>query len=193
MDREALLAVAREAALHAYAPYSGFRVGAAVVVETADGPRVLTGANIENASFGLTLCAERTALSAACMADGAAQRPDATSRFARPRVTHVAISCIDAPEDAPASLRSPCGACRQWLAELAPDAVYFVDGIPGDLRLPDLLPYAFRLDEPSTPDGLIAHRDLVAPPAPPPATSGTRRRSPGSGGSHSGRGRARSH
>jgi cytidine deaminase len=56
MNRKSLLAAARKAALHAYAPYSHFRVGAAVVVETSKGPRVVTGTNIENGSFGLTLC-----------------------------------------------------------------------------------------------------------------------------------------
>ncbi|HZC78914.1 MAG TPA: cytidine deaminase, partial [Ktedonobacterales bacterium] len=59
MDPETLLAMAREAAEHAYAPYSGFRVGATVVVQTAAGPRTATGANVENGSYGLTLCAER--------------------------------------------------------------------------------------------------------------------------------------
>lgn len=145
LDREALLAAARAAAAHAYAPYSHFRVGAVVVVETPAGLRLVTGANIENASYGLTLCAERSALAAACMLDEAAPATNATSGH-KPRILAVAVACLDAPPEAPAGQRSPCGACRQWLAELAPDAVYFVDGIPGDLRLPDLLPYAFRLD-----------------------------------------------
>jgi cytidine deaminase len=162
MDRETLLKAARRAALYAYAPYSQFRVGAAVVVEAPDGEeRVVTGANIDNGSFGLTLCAERTALAAACMLEGeaiASSTPQARKGRgkqvrssglvdARPRVLQVAVACIDVPSDAPESKRSPCGACRQWLAELAPDAVYYVDGIEKDLRLPDLLPYAFRLDE----------------------------------------------
>ncbi len=143
MDRDELLARARAAALRAYAPYSRFRVGAAVVVETSDGPRVVTGANVENASYGLTLCAERAALAAAFQLD--APTDDAGAVLPHPRVTHVAVACIDAAPDAPASQRTPCGACRQWLAELAPDAVYYVDGIPDALRLPDLLPYAFSL------------------------------------------------
>ena len=144
MDRDELLARARAAALRAYAPYSRFRVGAAVAVESSDGPRVVTGANVENASYGLTLCAERAALAAAFQLDMPADGAGAVST-PRPRVTHVAVSCIDAALDAPASQRTPCGACRQWLAELAPEAIYYVDGIPGDLRLPDLLPYAFSL------------------------------------------------
>lgn len=146
-ERETLLAAAREAALHAYAPYSGFRVGAAVAVETPQGRRVVTGANVENASYGLTLCAERAALAAARLLAEASERGEAGRHAPRPlRITHVAIACRDVNPAAPAAQRSPCGACRQWLAELAPDAVYYVDGIPADLRLADLLPYAFRLD-----------------------------------------------
>jgi cytidine deaminase len=142
MDRETLLKIAREAALRAYAPYSHFRVGAALVVQTSEGPRVVTGVNVENASYGLALCAERNALATACTlyVTPLEGKPSA------PTITHVAVACIDVAPDAPASLRSPCGACRQWLAELAPHAVYYVDGIPEDLRLEDLLPYAFRLD-----------------------------------------------
>ena len=145
LDREHLLGAARAAAEHAYVPYSRFRVGASVLVETSDGPRLVTGANVENASYGLTLCAERSALAAACMLDGAGGAMGAAEQRT-PRVLAVAVACVDLPADAPASQRTPCGACRQWLAELAPDAVYYVDGIPGDLRLSDLLPYAFRLN-----------------------------------------------
>lgn len=144
MDRESLLKDARAAALHAYAPYSRFRVGAAVVVQTPDGPRVITGANVENASYGLTQCAERAALSAACML---VSQDASGETFARPRITHVAVSCINADPAAEPAQRSPCGACRQWLAELAPQAVYYVDGIPEDLRLDDLLPYAFHFPD----------------------------------------------
>lgn len=140
MDRETLIAAARAAAEHAYAPYSHFRVGAAVVAETPQGPRVVTGANVENASYGLTLCAERAALAAARMLVSPGSE-------ARVPIAAVAIACIDVADDAPAWQRAPCGACRQWLAELAPHAVYYVDGIPGDLHLPDLLPYAFGFDD----------------------------------------------
>ena len=146
IDRESLLTQARRAALAAYAPYSHFRVGAAVVVETGNGLQVVTGANIENGSFGLTLCAERVALAEAHMLaaitnDGTAQSP------AGSKITRIAVACIDVPTDAPSWRRSPCGACRQWMVELAPNAVIYVDGIEKDLRLDDLLPYAFRLDE----------------------------------------------
>jgi cytidine deaminase len=144
-DRDRLLAEARAAAEHAYAPYSRFRVGAAVVVVTPDGPEVVTGANVENASFGLTLCAERAALAAASLR---VPPPSGDPHERRPLpITHVAIACIDAPVDAPASGRMPCGACRQWLAELAPDAIYYVDGVQQDLRLADILPSAFHLAE----------------------------------------------
>jgi cytidine deaminase len=136
VDRESLLARARAAALHAYAPYSHFRVGAAVLIETPEGARVVTGANVENASYGLTLCAERAALAAACQLG-----PDARP----PVVRAVAVACIDAGPEATPGERSPCGACRQWLAELAPTADYYVDGIPETLRLADLLPFAFGL------------------------------------------------
>ncbi len=145
MDRESLIAAARKAALHAYAPYSHFRVGAAVVVETRKGPRIVTGANVENGSFGLTICAERSALASACMLDSKRGHDLQEAQLYRPPITGLAVACIDVPEDAPDWKRSPCGACRQWLAELAPDAVYYVDGIDRDLRLPDLLPFAFHL------------------------------------------------
>ena len=128
MFREELLALAREVALKAHCPYSHFRVGAAVVA----GGRVFTGVNIEISSYGLTLCAERSALAAALSA-GAGQ------------VTQVAVACIDAPANAPLAQRTPCGACRQWLADLAPDAVISIDGAERDFTIADLLPHAFGL------------------------------------------------
>src|SRR5437588_646257 len=144
--RDILLTEARKAALRAYAPYSNFRVGAAVVVVTADGPRIVIGANVENASFGVALCAERTALAAACATYSIpSEHPQETRSAQKPTITHVAVACIDAPPDAPPVQKTPCGACRQWLAELAPDAMVYVDGIDKDLLLDDLLPLAFRL------------------------------------------------
>jgi cytidine deaminase len=137
MEREELLARAREAARHAYVPYSHFRVGAAVVVRHGDAQQVVTGANVENASFGLTLCAERNALAAAVTSgDGQAAVP--------PHVEQVAVACIDATSTASPEQLTPCGACRQWLAELAPDAAYYIDGLTGTFHLEDLLPLAFR-------------------------------------------------
>jgi cytidine deaminase len=137
MKRKALLAAARAAAEHAYTPYARFRVGAAVVMETPEGEQMATGANVENASYGLTICAERVALASLFQLIPPGEKP---------RITQVAIACIDAPEDALDEARVPCGACRQWLAELAPEAAYYVDGIARDLTLPDLLPLAFRLE-----------------------------------------------
>ncbi|HLH04861.1 MAG TPA: cytidine deaminase [Bryobacteraceae bacterium] len=127
--RERLLQSAREAALKAYAPYSKFRVGAAVL-----GARdIHTGVNVENASYGLTLCAERSALSAAVVS---ADRP----------IRAVAIACIDAPPDSSPGSFMPCGACRQWLAELAPDALLLIAGTPRDYTVSELLPLPFTLE-----------------------------------------------
>jgi cytidine deaminase len=147
--RELLLAEARDAALKAYAPYSKFRVGAAVRVVTPDGhSHIVTGVNVENAAFGLTLCAERNALAAACTTYSILPIGLHREHIAeKPTITHVAVACIDAPPDALANQRTPCGACRQWFAELAPGATFYVDEIDQDLELDDLLPLAFGLDQ----------------------------------------------
>ncbi len=128
IPREELLALAREVAQRAHCPYSHFHVGAAVVA----GGKTYIGVNVEISSYGLTLCAERSALAAA-VAAGAGP------------VTQVAVACIDAPPAAPLNQRSPCGACRQWLADLAPQAVIYIDGEARDFSVADLLPYAFGL------------------------------------------------
>jgi cytidine deaminase len=128
MEREQLLALAREAALRAHCPYSHFRVGAAVLA----GDKTFVGVNIEISSYGLTLCAERSALAAALSA-GAGP------------ISHIAVACIDAPPEAPLHQRTPCGACRQWIADLAPAALISIDGAEGDWRITDLLPLAFGL------------------------------------------------
>jgi cytidine deaminase len=131
MTREDLLALARETALRAHCPYSHFRVGTALVA----GGKLYTGVNIEISSYGLTLCAERSALAAA-ISDGAGP------------ITQVALACIDTPPAAPLHERTPCGACRQWLADLAPDATIYIDGISQDFSVADLLPHAFTLLHP---------------------------------------------
>ena len=132
-ERGELLAAARAAGAHAWVPYSQFRVGAALAVETEQGQRIVTGANVENASYGLTLCAERAALAAACQL---------TTPGERPRVTAVAVVGLDAqPGEC-----MPCGACRQWFAELAPDADIYIEGVTETLHLDDLLPHRFALD-----------------------------------------------
>jgi len=128
ISREKLLSLAREVALKAHCPYSHFRVGAAVVVNE----KIYVGVNVEISSYGLTLCAERSALAAA-MAAGAVAGS----------VTQVAVACIDVPQGAPIQDRAPCGACRQWLADLAPHAIIYVDGDMRDFTIEDLLPYAF--------------------------------------------------
>ena len=123
-----LLASARAASSSAYAPYSRFRVGAAVRA----GGRVFLGANVENASYGLTVCAERLAIFAAILAG-------------EPSLDAIAVACVDAPVGADPALLMPCGACRQVLAEFAgPDLPVLVAGV-GTFRLGDLLPHAFRL------------------------------------------------
>jgi cytidine deaminase len=123
-----LIEVAREAARHAYCPYSRFPVGAAV--ETDRG--VFTGVNIENASYGLAVCAERVALFTAISAGATVFR-------------RLAVCCAAASPDAPPGSRMPCGACRQVMAEfMPPEAIVLVDGA-GTWRLMDLLPEAFRL------------------------------------------------
>jgi cytidine deaminase len=123
-----LIAAAREARSRAYAPYSNYRVAAAV--RASDG-RVFTGCNIENASYGLSICAERVAVFAA-VAAGARE------------IAAVAVATEDGG--------TPCGACRQVLAEFvprdgAPLTVLLVDaaGSVRETSLAALLPDAFRL------------------------------------------------
>jgi cytidine deaminase len=131
VDGAALLARAREAAGRAYAPYSNFHVGAAVVA----GGQVFLGSNIENASYGLSMCAERVA---AFKAASEGQLP----------LTAIAVACVDAAPSASAASRMPCGACRQVLSELAaPGARVYVDGA-GEFAIEELLPEAFVLNTP---------------------------------------------
>lgn len=128
-DRDRLLQEARQAAENAYAPYSNFRVGAAVLGGSG---AVYRGANIENASLGLTLCAERAALAAAYSAGERA-------------IAAIAVACVDASEGAPLERRMPCGACRQWMLELAPEATVFILGVERSFRVTELLPVGFVL------------------------------------------------
>lgn len=131
-ERATLRRAARTAAESAYAPYSRFRVGAAVL----DGAgRVHVGANVENASYGLSLCAERAALASAIAQDASDFRG-------------LAVACVDARADGDLQEMLPCGACRQWIAELAPDAEILICGVDGSehvFRAEDLLPLPFRL------------------------------------------------
>ena len=123
-----LLTAARQAASRAHCPYSNFHVGAAV--RCSDGT-VVTGCNVENASYGLTICAERVALFS-CVVQGL-------------QPLELAVSCVDAQENAPPASRMPCGACRQVMQELMPgQAEIHIDGV-GARRLAELLPDAFSL------------------------------------------------
>ena len=134
-----LLDAARDAASRAYAPYSNFPVGAAVL--TGDG-RIVTGCNVENASFGLTLCAERTAATAVVAT--AAPAMDTASGPAKPRIVACAIVGLKA---APCH---PCGACRQVLHEFGCQTVIVEDpatGAPAEIAFSDLLPHAFVPDD----------------------------------------------
>ena len=101
-DFSIIMDAAVKAADNAYAPYSGFRVGAALMCSDNS---VFTGANIENRSYGLTICAERSAVSSAVSAG---------SR----KIAAVAIYCMDADYPVP-----PCGACRQVLTEFGESSV----------------------------------------------------------------------
>lgn len=126
--REDLLCRAREVAKNAHVPYSNFPVGAVVV---ADGIEY-TGVNVENSSYGLTLCAERSALAAAITAGAR-------------RITDIAVSCVNATKDSGPEDRMPCGACRQWISDLAPEARIIVDGIEHDFKVSEILPLPFRI------------------------------------------------
>jgi cytidine deaminase len=120
MSDEELLALADDAAKRAYAPYSGFQVGCAIL--TRDG-RVVDGVNVENAAYPLGVCAERTAFSRA-VAEG--YRPG-----------DFAVAAITA---------SPCGGCRQWLAEMRVERVVFRNGgRVVSMTVDELLPEQFEL------------------------------------------------
>ena len=124
--RQQLLDQARRAREAAYAPYSNFTVGAAVLTAAGE---IFSGCNIENASLGATICAERVAIFTAV----AAGCRDLT-----------ALAVIaDTPDPVP-----PCGLCRQVLAEFSPDCRVLMANTAGRIRLAnlkELLPLAFRL------------------------------------------------
>jgi cytidine deaminase len=125
---DSLMAAAREAALHSYSPYSHFRVGAAL--RLANGA-VVTGTNVENASYGLTICAERSALVRAVAEFGPTIR-----------ITAVAVANLNE------TASPPCGACRQMLAEfIEPDAPVAFPGSDGICVMPfsAVFPLVFEL------------------------------------------------
>ncbi|MBM4404413.1 MAG: cytidine deaminase [Candidatus Cloacimonetes bacterium] len=123
---QTLLRAAQKAAQEAYAPYSGYKVGSAIM--TTEG-RIFTGCNVENASYSLTLCAERLAIFKAVS--------EGYQKF-----TGIAIY---AETDKPFP---PCGACRQVLAEFSPDLQIIYANQKGQqiTTLTELLPHSFTLD-----------------------------------------------
>ena len=125
--RKQLLEAARRAMKNAYAPYSKFKVGAALLTTTG---KLFVGCNVENASYGMSNCAERTTIFSAVAQLG-------------PRMEILAIAVVN-NQGAPCS---PCGACRQVIYEFGPKAVVYFLGSSGAKKLPitDLLPEGFRL------------------------------------------------
>jgi len=127
-EREALLAAARTALKRAHAPYSNFQVRAAVLTESGE---VFLGCNVENASYGLTNCAERSAIFTAVQ-----QNKDA-------KLSIRAVAVVNGKE-LPCS---PCGACRQVIAEFGQQAVVIFKGEQEyqEMGISELLPESFRL------------------------------------------------
>jgi cytidine deaminase len=127
-QKDQLVLAANQVRTNAYAPYSQYKVGAAV---RADNGRVYAGANVENASYGLAICAERSAVAQA-ISDGAK------------KISGVAVVTSTSPPAA------PCGMCRQTLAEFGPDSLELVlvndKGERLETTLGQLLPRAFRPD-----------------------------------------------
>ena len=128
MNKELLIAKSIEASQLSYSPYSNFKVGAAILMKDGN---VVLGANIENASYGLTMCAERNTVFKA-MLDG----------YKKEDMVAMAL-CADADE-----VPYPCGACRQVLSELFPlDAPIYVHNTRGKIletNVKELLPYIFN-------------------------------------------------
>jgi cytidine deaminase len=127
-DLEDLLEQARRAALHSYSPYSSFRVGAALRLTNGE---IVTGTNVENVSYGLTICAERSALVTAVSQYGPGIR-----------IAAVAVANLNN------AASPPCGACRQMLSEFAlPEAPVVFPAADGQRTMPfsEILPLAFDM------------------------------------------------
>jgi cytidine deaminase len=123
---EKLISVAKEARENAYCPYSKFKVGAAVLTEKGD---IYTGCNVENASYGLTICAERVAI---CKAVSAGDR----------NIKAIAV-VLDSSD-----FGVPCGACRQFIYEFGKDIDVIMASVSGKYevkKISELLPAAFEL------------------------------------------------
>jgi cytidine deaminase len=127
-EKELLLDAARKALKRAHAPYSNFHVGAAVLTDQGE---IFFGCNVENASYGLTNCAERSAIFTAVQNTKAA------------KLAVRAVAVVNG-KDAPCS---PCGACRQVIFEFGENAIVIFKGQKEYLEMPiqDLLPESFRL------------------------------------------------
>jgi cytidine deaminase len=130
--RERLLRAARKVMRNAYAPFSNFKVGAAIL--TSKG-QVFVGCNVENSSYGMTNCAERTAIFSAVAKLG----PEL-------EICAVAVAALTNNNDHGVPC-SPCGACRQVIYEFGPHAIVFYEGKEGPKQslITDLLPEGFRL------------------------------------------------
>lgn len=126
-----LLHAATTAAYRAYAPYSKFRVGCAI--RTASGG-IYTGCNVENESYPAGFCAERAALAAAVCGEGPC-----------PEIREIVVFALGSDDlHAPCS---PCGICRQVIAEIAPDAIVGFFSLPSlylEMRPDELLPHSFK-------------------------------------------------
>ena len=125
-QRALLLRAARKVMRHAHAPYSHFRVGAALITGKGE---VFAGCNVENASYGMTNCAERTAIFTAVAQSG-------------PRLDIRAVAVVN-DQGVPCS---PCGACRQVIYEFGPEAMVYFQGSKGwkESHITELLPEGFR-------------------------------------------------
>lgn len=125
-----LVTLARAAGARAYSPYSGWKVGAAVVFAEQEAP--FLGANVENGSYGLTICAERAAIFAGVTAGGR-------------RLLRVGLTCHDRDGELVAKI-APCGACLQVIAEFgSADTEIEIDG-RGTFRLADFMPRPFEAE-----------------------------------------------
>jgi len=127
-QKQRLFQSAEKAMKRAHAPYSKFRVGAALLTSSG---KIFSGCNVENASYGLTNCAERTAIFSAVAQLG----------------TSMKIRAIAVTNDQGVPC-SPCGACRQVIYEFGPDAMVYFQGTAGwkDSPITELLPEGFRFE-----------------------------------------------
>ena len=127
-QQEEMLSAARAAFRNAHAPYSNFKVGATRLL--TERGTLYHGCNVENASYGLTICAERNAIFAAVAAEGSGMRIKAVA--------------VATERDVPCA---PCGACRQVIYEFGPEALILFRGQTGTDQMPitTLLPEGFRL------------------------------------------------